>query len=130
MPAKVTVTMSGPLFKPGQVDDTLKDIQEDIVKRLLDEGKRRVLSTLDASLKHPTGAYRKRITTYGPVQGQGRIHDDRGIYGPWLNGTGSRNSRSRFKGYGHFKKTQKTLERAAAPLARQVVSEHLHKLGG
>lgn len=130
VPAEVRATFRGPLFKAGQVTYVLADIQADIARRLVVEGERRVLAMLDASLRHPTGAYRKRITAYGPVGGQGRIHDQQGIYGPWLNGTGSRNRRSRFRGYGHFKKTQQALERGAKPLARQVVADHLYKLGG
>lgn len=128
MPVKVT--MSGPLFTAGRVTSVLDTIRDDIAGRLATEGERRVLNILDASLRHPTGAYRARITKYGPTGGQARIHDQQGIYGPWLNGTGSRNASTRFKGYGHFKQTQQALERAARPLAAQVVSEHLRELGG
>jgi hypothetical protein len=127
MPVKVTV--SGPLFSPAAAT-VLDDMRDDLAERLVAEGKRRVLAILDASLRHPTGAYRRRITAYGPVGGQGRVHDQQGIYGPWLNGTGSRNRTTRFKGYGHFRKTQQTLSQAAKPLAQQVVAEHLPKLGG
>lgn len=129
MPVKVTAT--GPLFTPGAVGKVLDEIRDDIAGRIGAEGKRRVIAVLDGSLRRPTGAYRSRVTLYGPVAGQARVHDDRGIYGPWLNGTGSRNyPATRFRGYGHFTKTQQVLERAARPLAQQVVSEHLGKLGG
>lgn len=125
----VKVTISGPLFRPD-AGQALTDMRDDLAERLIVEGKRRVLTVADASFRHPTGAYRKRVTSYGPVGGQGRIHDQQSIYGPWLNGTGSRNKSTRFKGYGHFKKTEQTLRRAAVPLGNQVVAEHLHKLGG
>lgn len=128
MPAKVTFT--GPLFVNGQVQRVFDEIRDDIANRLATEGERRILSTLDASLKKPTGAYRRRVTRYGAVVGQARVHDQQCVYGPWLNGTGSRNRRSTFKGYGHFKKTHQVLQRAAKPLARQVVAEHLTELGG
>lgn len=127
MPVKVT--MSGPLFSPAAAS-VLDEMRDDVAGRLVTEGERRVLAILDASLRKPAGAYRRRVTRYGPVAGQGRVHDQQGIYGPWLNGTGSRNKTTKFKGYGHFKKTQQTLEAAARPMAQQVVSEHLHKLGG
>lgn len=128
MPVKVT--MSGPLFTAGAAERVLEQIRDDVAGRLATEGERRVLAILDASLRHPTGAYRRRITRYGPVNGQARVHDQQGIYGPWLNGTGSRNRTTRFKGYGHFKKTEQALRQAATPLAQQVVAEHLPKLGG
>lgn len=125
----VKVTVSGPLFRPDAYK-ALLDMREAVARRMATEAERRVLNVLDASLRHPTGAYRKRITRYGPVNGQARVHDQQGIYGPWLNGTGSRNRRSRFKGYGHFKKTTQIMRRTAKPFAQQVVSEHLWKLGG
>lgn len=128
--AQVKVTIRGPLFVPGNVEKTLNEIANDTAGRLSTEGKRRVLSILDASLRNPTGAYRSRITEYGPVGGQSRVHDRQGIYGPWLNGTGSRNKTTSFKGYKHFTQTYQTLQQAAKAMANQVVSEHLWKLGG
>jgi hypothetical protein len=127
MPVKVTV--SGPLFSPAAAT-ALDDMRDEIAGRLTAEGKRRVLAILDASLRHPTGAYRRRITAYGPVGGQGRVHDQQSIYGPWLNGTGSRNRTTWFKGYGHFRQTFETLQQAAKPLAQQVVAEYVAELGG
>jgi hypothetical protein len=125
----VKVTVSGPLFEPG-AEQVLTDMRDDLAERMVTEAHRRVLNVLDASLKHPTGYYRRHITRYGPVGGQGRVHDQQVIYGPWLNGTGSRNRTTRFKGYGHFKRTEQELRRAAKPLGNQVVADHLHKLGG
>jgi hypothetical protein len=127
MPVKVTV--SGPLFTPAAAT-ALDDMRDEIAGRLAAEGRRRVLATLDSSLRNPTGAYRRRVTQYGPVSGQARLHDQQAIYGPWLNGTGSRNATTRFKGYGHFRKTYEALQQAARPLAQQIVAEYVAELGG
>lgn len=127
MPVKVT--LSGPLFD-GRAQRVLNELPDDIAKALGEEGKRRVLSGLDATLRKPTGAYRKRITLYGPVGGQARVHDQMGIYGPWLEGTGKRNRTTRFKGYRNFRNTLKTLRSAAKPLSRDVIARRLPEMGG
>lgn len=125
----VNVTASGPLFD-GTAAAELPRIRDDIAGRLGTEGKRRVLAGLDATLRRPTGAYRSRVTLYGPVGGQARVHDQDGIYGPWLEGTGSRNKTTVFKGYRNFRNATQQLRSAAKPLAQHVVSEHLPKMGG
>ena len=126
---EVRVTFSGPLFD-GRAQAAMPEIVDAVSGALGTEGKRRVLAGLDATLKRPTGAYRRRIALYGPTQGQARVHDNRGIYGPWLEGTGSRNRTTRFKGYRNFRTATQVLQRAAKPLAQHVIDRHIHKLGG
>ena len=40
----------------------------------------------------------------------GRIDDSGVVYGPWLEGTGSRNLTTRFKGYASFRRTHQFLD--------------------
>jgi len=127
--AEVDVTFEGPLFD-GRAQAAMPGIVDAVSGALGTEGQRRVLSGLDATLRRPTGAYRSRISLYGPRGGQSRVHDNRGIYGPWLEGTGSRNRTTRFKGYRNFRKATQVLQRAAKPLAHNVISRHIDKLGG
>ena len=56
---------------------------------------------------------------------------DRVVYGPWLEGTGSRNRTSRFKGYWTFRKAQQELN-AKTPgiVARSLKDSTLGKLLG
>lgn len=129
MVAEVKVTAHGPLFEPAAAE-VLTEIRDAIAAGLLTEAHRRVLASLDATLRNPTGAYRGRITPYGPVAGQGRVHDQRAIYGPWLEGTGTRNRTTRFKGYRNFRKTVASLQQAAPDYAAEVVRLKLWKLGG
>lgn len=127
--AEVDVTFEGPLFD-GRAERAIPEIIDEIAGALGTEGKRRVLAGLDATLRAPTGAYRSRIALYGPVGGQSRVHDNRGIYGPWLEGTGSRNRTTRFKGYRNFRTAAQTLNQAARHLAEEVIRRNIHKLGG
>jgi hypothetical protein len=127
--AEVDVTFEGPLFD-GSAQAAMPGIVDAVAGAFGTEGQRRVLSGLDATLRRPTGAYRSRISLYGPSAGQSRVHDRMGIYGPWLEGTGSRNRTTRFKGYRNFRKATQDLQRAARPLAEEIISRHIHKLGG
>lgn len=125
----VAVTFEGPLFD-GSAQRAMPGIVDDVSRSLGTEGHRRVLAGLDATLRRPTGAYRSRIALYGPVSGQSRVHDNRGIYGPWLEGTGSRNATTRFKGYRNFRTATQQLQQAAPYLAADVIARHLGELGG
>lgn len=42
------------------------------------------------------------------------IMDNNAVYGPWLEGTSSRNLTTRFKGYASFRKVQQWMETTAA----------------
>lgn len=122
------VTGSGPLFD-GRVERAIVAAANDSAGKLGTEAERRWKRNLDASLRRPTGAYMKRITLYGPVAGQSRVHDRQGIYGPWLEGTGSRNATTRFKGYASARRATQELERGAVHLVEHVVRQHLEGLG-
>lgn len=124
-----TVTTSGPLFD-GSFAPTLASISNEIADVLGKEGKRRTLANLDASLRKPSGFYTSQVTLYGAVAGQSRIHDKQTIYGPWLEGIGSRNATTRFKGYASFRRAYQTLDAAAPHVAAEVIKRRLHELGG
>lgn len=127
--ADVDVRFEGPLFD-GRAQAAMPLIADAVAEGLGKEGKRRVLVGLDGTLRRPTGFYRSRVALYGPVGGQARVHDSMVIYGPWLEGTGSRNRTTRFKGYRNFRNATQTLQAAAVPLAENIIAQHLHRLGG
>jgi hypothetical protein len=60
--------------------------------------------------------------------GDPRITDGGVVYGPWLEGTGSRNASSRFKGYRHWRQTQNAMdanaERIGDELWRRTMARH------
>jgi len=76
-----------------------------------------------------TGNYRRNIS--GKVTGigrslQGEVSDGGVIYGPWLEGTGSRNQTTRFKGYGMFRKTRQWADDQSSEIAKT----HVRRLVG
>lgn len=76
--------------------------------------------------KNPTGRYRSRlhIVRRGAIE----VNDSNSVYGPWLEGTGSRNARSRFKGYHHWRRTRQQVERQARRIADGVVARNIRRL--
>jgi hypothetical protein len=59
----------------------------------------------------------------------GIVHDSNAIYGPWLEGTGSRNQTTRFKGYAMFRRTTQQLERESSGILQKRVQKSLGRLG-
>lgn len=52
------------------------------------------------------------------------------VYGAWLEGVGSRNATTRFKGYAQFRKTESWLETQAAPVAERFAQRAVERLNG
>lgn len=94
------------------------------------EGKNRVLRRLQRVLQHPTGYFESQIQTER-VMGNWEVNDSRKVvYGPWLEGTGSRNATTRFKGYRTFRIVKQDLDRDMAKLLRPFVQELIRELNG
>lgn len=110
--------MAGPIISRG-CDEAERDIAH--------EGADRVRSRLAVVLRHPTGRYMSHISVV--ERGGSSEVTDRGIiYGPWLEGTGSRNRTTRFKGYATFRRVAQTLDRDAARLADPAIDRAARRL--
>jgi len=76
--------------------------------------------------KHPTGYYESRVEAQRVSQFRGRVHDNLVVYGPWLEGTGSRNYPvTRFRGYHSFRLVTQGLQIKAGPIAQREIDAHL-----
>jgi hypothetical protein len=49
-------------------------------------------------------------------------------YGPWLEGTGSRNETTRFKGYHGYRKAAQELDRVAGDLADVAIRPYVEEM--
>jgi len=101
---------SGPIYN-GQAARAINDFQDEIEEDGAEYALRHIKGTFHASFKAPTGYYEShiRITNMG---GDPVVNDGGTIaYGPWLEGVGSRNSTTRFKGYHAFRKATSALDR-------------------
>lgn len=123
-----TIRTSGPLFD-GRADKAMNDIVEQITEDVTGVTYNELQTTFGKVLRHPTGYYQSRITT--TVSGnEGKIDGDNVIYGHWLEGTGSRNRTTRFKGYFTFRKTAQKMKTRSGDIAQRVVSRNIWRLGG
>lgn len=124
------IDFKGPFFEAGRRNAVLakmqRQIEDDVARAAVDL----VDALLAAVLKHPTGYYQSRIKARRGSTGM-IIDDSRVVYGPWLEGTGSRNFPvTRFKGYHTFRRAQQILPEKAHAIARRHVSAAVRELNG
>lgn len=121
-----TVNLSGPIFDArgtAAVDAMVEDIVRDVTQQAYAEW----MTNLNGSIRHPTPYYETQITQ--DVHGnEGRVHDRGIVYGPWLEGTGSRNRTTRFKGYASARRAVAQTEAKAHEVAEKAVKRNLGRL--
>lgn len=76
---------------------------------------------------HP-GLYESDIHTDRQSVDINLVHDTDVVYGPWLEGVGSRNLTTRFKGYHTFRHIAQQLELQASVIADQVIEIYIKEL--
>lgn len=120
--------LSGPMFN-GQAAKAIDDAVAQITRETAAQGQRDVLERLGHVLRHPTGKYESRIRVAETSNTLAKVDDQRSVYGPWLEGTGSRNSSTRFKGYSTFRKVIQALDRKSLAIAERVIARYLGRMG-
>jgi hypothetical protein len=116
----VETTTRGVLFQQGQANMLMRRYADDVERETAEYGEGLVHFYLASSLKRPTGYYQSQIAIRyrggDPVVSDGGV-----IYGPWLEGVGSRNSpATRFPGYATFRKVTQIVDRDAGVIADRV----------
>jgi len=126
MQTTVTVKIHGPLLS-GSAPIILAEIADQARREVGNAALERVQWFLHAQIKHPTPYYETQIIQQ--QRGDVDVVHDRGIvYGPWLEGTSSRNSTTRFKGYASFRKATQAVEKIAPAIVDRVVTKNLARL--
>lgn len=123
-------TTSGALF-----DRRANQIFEEFTEDLEGEGAEWALShirgTFHTHFKHPTGYYESHVEIHNTSTGL-EVWDggEAGpVYGPWLEGVGSRNSSTRFKGYHAFRKAATALEARIESMGERLLRRNvIHRL--
>lgn len=99
----ISVTLRGPTLE-GYANEILKGQTAGLTLELAQYTKFEVLMQLHKVLQHPTGYYESQIRYVRDSLDSYRVDDNGVIYGPWLEGTGSRNSPvTAFPGYHTFR---------------------------
>lgn len=122
------VTYSGPLFD-GSSLRIVAAMMKAADKALGQAGVNLVELQLSNNLRNPSGFYQSQIRTDNKSTGA-VISDGGVIYGPWLEGTGSRNRTTKFKGYSSFRKAGQQLNQAAEYITQQAISQYVKQLNG
>jgi hypothetical protein len=113
--ADVVIT-SGPLFD-GRAENAAERYTEKVKQKIADEGQTRIHAHLSSVLRRDTGIYQSHIHTERQVDDI-VLTDTPIVYGPWLEGDGSRNfPKTRFPGYRTFRFVFQGLDRDAEALA-------------
>ena len=123
MTIRVSATAAGPILD-GLGPERVKAAVADIVREVTELGMQRLTAAFPTGVPVKTGNYRRNIhpTILGA---QAQLDDSGVIYGPWLEGTGSRNETTRFKGYSTFRRAAQYLQDEVVP---EVVARRAEQL--
>ncbi|MEV7470269.1 hypothetical protein AB0O20_27750 [Streptomyces kronopolitis] len=126
----VDIVVRGPLFD-GRAARAIQQATDDARDGIAEFAEEHVLALTGQYFRHPTGYYESQVTTTRVAADVAMVHDQGVVYGPWLEGVGSRNAPvTRFAGYSHWR-TTKDLVRARGPeIAERAVRRHLPEMGG
>jgi hypothetical protein len=98
-----------------------------INEAIAQEGVNRVRARLGEVLQNPTGYYESRIAVERRQIYRG-VWDQNVIYGPWLEGTGSRNRTTRFKGYRTFRTVKQALDQDSRTISQPLVEQYVREM--
>jgi hypothetical protein len=124
----VIVNTYGPIFHGGTraralLDRGIFDAQEAIGE----EGVNQIHIMLGSVLQNPTGFYESQIGTDW-VSTDLSVNDNDVIYGPWLEGTSSRNQTTLFPGYSTFRYVTQDLQMQAGAIADVMLAPYIMEI--
>lgn len=124
----VEVTVTGPLFD-GRAAREFAAYANEAREQIAEFGEEHVLNLMGLAFQHPTGYYESNVTTERASADVSRVHDSGVVYGPWLEGVGSRNrARPGFPGYEHWRKTKVILAARAPEMAQRLLERYLPRV--
>jgi len=118
---------SGPLFD-GRAATAGQRFLEAAVQEVANQGLADVQENANKSFKHPTPYYETQIYVRRDSWDENTVSDRGIVYGPWLEGTSSRNQSTRFKGYASFRRAAQGLDRKAGDLVEHVLQSYLGRM--
>lgn len=123
---EVTVDFNAPIFQP-QAEAVIDAWLDEATRDVATQGYADVMTNLNRTLKDPTPYYETQVTV-DAMQDGFRVHDRDVIYGPWLDGVGSRNKTARFKGYGNWRRAKQGLPAKVPALVERSWPKYLGRL--
>jgi len=126
---RIDIDAHGPVFD-GRAERITEDLAADAVDTVAEAGEEKVTLLMRLHFKNPRPVYWDRVITSHPAYLTAVVHDQGCVYGPWLEGVGSRNATSRFKGYRHWRTTRQELASRVTTIVGPVVDRAVDELGG
>ena len=119
----------GPIFDARAhriFDDFADDLEQEGAEWALADIRR----TFHSHFRRPTGYYESNVEISqeigGPVVNDGGVAGP--VYGPWLEGVGTRNATTRFKGYHAFRNAARGLQRRFESMGEHLMNRnHIHR---
>lgn len=127
----VEIDFDGPLFRGMEANAIVKDFLDDARNEISGQAYAEVMTFLNQDIKRPTPYYETQVTRTRQANGNGSVHD-RGVkYGPWLEGTDSRNRpRPGFPGYAAFSRAAVAVQARVDEIIAPALRRALARLGG
>jgi hypothetical protein len=122
----VSVNHSGPLFSGAAAAEVHKTADQ-WAQSLATTGAADIRATQNVTFRTQTP--HARLQTEARAEAPGwKIWDQRLIYGPWLEGTGSRNRTTRFKGYGIWRAAASRIQARAVSIGQPIVAKFVGRM--
>lgn len=119
----------GPLTD-GRAGRVVEEYRQDLEKVLARRAAQIVVRILKSRIRNPTPYYWNQIRAV-PVGGHWEVVDGNVVYGPWLEGVGSRNAPvTRFRGYHAFKLAGQTMDAQAGAIGEQHLRLYIPRIEG
>jgi hypothetical protein len=124
------MAVHGPFFS-ANIDNVVDAFVQKIERKVAQEAEDRVGRYMRKFFRTNTPYYWLHVQAK-PRADYHVVTDGGIVYGPWLNGTGSRNKTTRFKGYKHFRLTVQELNnpKQIAYIVDPVVADMIEVLNG
>lgn len=105
---RTRTSYDGPIFD-FRARRAFADMREELEEESAEWALNHIRGTFHSSFKNPTGYYESNVR----IKNGNEVWDGGlggPVYGPWLEGVGSRNNTTRFKGYHAFRKASQALD--------------------
>ncbi|HSE44763.1 MAG TPA: hypothetical protein VLA89_05490 [Gemmatimonadales bacterium] len=127
---RIRTRTSGALFD-ARGNMIMGEFADDLEELGAEWALRHIKRTYHTHFKHPTGYYESNVETHNTTSGT-EVWDGGyagPVYGPWLEGVGSRNLTTRFKGYHAFRKAASALDRRIDEMGERLLYRNvIHRL--
>lgn len=115
----------GPLFD-FRARRAFRDMKQELQDEAAEYVEDHIRGTYHREFRNPTGYYESNVRVTSA--GSGVEVSDGGwggpVYGPWLEGVGSRNETTRFKGYHAFRRAAQALDRRIEDMGDRMFRVH------